>query len=139
MKDLTVALVLDDREGMMIFGKRQSRDRVLIADFVSSMKDTPIFISPFSKVIFEPHKEVNIVENPFRDSCEGGACFIENYHLVHYIDMIGTLIIYRWNELYPSDVRFDLDVEAAGFKLVESYDFEGSSHERITKEIYRRQ
>ena len=49
MKNLTVALVLDEREGMMIFGKRQSRDRVLIADFVSSMGDTPIYISPFSK------------------------------------------------------------------------------------------
>ena len=138
MKNLTVAVALDEREGMTIFGKRQSRDRVLIADFVTSMGDTPIYISPFSKVIFEPHKEVNIVEDPFHDSCEGGACFIENYHLSHYIDMIGTLIIYRWNELYPSDVRFDLDVTAAGFKLVESYDFEGSSHAKITKEVYRR-
>ena len=51
--------------------------------------------------------------------------------------MIGTLVIYRWNELYPSDVKFDLDVVAAGFKLVESYDFKGSSHDRITKEIYK--
>ena len=138
MKNLTVALALDEREGMMIFGKRQSRDRVLVADFVSSAQDAPIFISPFSREIFEPHKEVNIVEDPFRDSCDGGVCFIENYHLSPYIDMIGTLIIYRWNELYPSDVRFDLDVEAAGFKLVESYDFEGSSHAKITKEVYRR-
>ena len=138
MKDLTVALALDEREGMMIFGKRQSRDRVLIADFVSSVGDAPIFISPFSKIIFQPHESVNIVENPFLDSSDGGACFIENYHLASYIDMIGTLVIYRWNELYPSDVKFDLDVVAAGFKLVESYDFKGSSHDRITKDIYKR-
>ena len=138
MKDLTVALVLDEREGMTIFGKRQSRDRVLISDFVSSMGDAPIYISPFSRVIFEPHEQVKVVENPFYDSVDGGACFIENYQPSQYIDMIGTLIIYRWNELYPSDVRFDLDVAAAGFKLAESYDFEGSSHKKITKEIYRR-
>ena len=138
MKKLTVAVALDEREGMMIFGKRQSRDRVLVADFVSSASGAPIFISPFSRVIFEPHENVNIVENPFLDSSDGGACFIESFALSPYVSMIETLIIYRWNELYPSDVRFDVDVEAAGFKLVSTSEFKGSSHDRITKEIYKR-
>ena len=138
MKKITVAVVLDDREGMMIFGKRQSRDRVLIADFVTSMGEKPIYISPFSRVIFEPYENVNTVENPFLECEDGGACFIESLALTPYIDMIETLIVYRWNELYPSDVRFDVDIEGAGYKLVSSYDFEGSSHERITKEIYRK-
>ena len=123
----------------MIFGKRQSRDRVLVADFVSSVCDKPIYISPFSKLIFEPHGSVNIVENPFLDSEDGSACFIENFALSPYTDMIDELIVYRWNELYPSDVKFDVDIEKSGYKLVSSYDFEGSSHERITKEIYRKQ
>ena len=110
MKKLTVAVVLDEKEGMMIFGKRQSRDRVLIADFVSSCREKPIFISGFSRVIFEPHGNVNIVDNPFLDSTDGAACFIENYAISHYIDIIDELIVYRWNELYPSDVKFDVDI-----------------------------
>ena len=138
MKKLTVAVVLDEREGMMIFGKRQSRDRVLVADFVSSVIDSPIFISPFSKVIFDPHENVNIVENPFLDSSDDGACFIESFALAPYIDMIETLIIYRWNELYPSDVRFDIDIDESEFKLISTSEFKGSSHDRITKEIYKR-
>lgn len=138
MKKITVAVAVDDREGMMIFGKRQSRDRVLIADFVSSMGDKPIFISPFSKVIFEPHENVNIVENPFLESSDGGACFIESFALSPYIDMIETLVIYRWNELYPSDVKLDVDVEKSGYKLVSVREFQGSSHERITKEVYKK-
>jgi len=138
MKKLTVAVVLDDKEGMMIFGKRQSRDRVMIADFVSSVKDKPIYVSPFSRIIFEPHESVNYVENPFIESSDDGACFIENFALSPYIDMIETLIVYRWNELYPSDVKFDVNIEKAGYKLVSSYDFVGSSHERITKEVYER-
>ena len=138
MKKITVAVVLDDKEGMMIFGKRQSRDRVMIADFVSSMGDKPIYIAPFSKLIFEPHESVNIVENPFIESVDGSACFIESFALSPYIDMIETLVIYRWNKLYPSDTRFDIDVEKSGFKLESSYDFEGSSHDKITKETYKR-
>ena len=138
MKKLTVAVVLDEREGMMIFGKRQSRDRVLVADFVSSAADAPIFISPFSRVIFEPHANVNTVENPFLDSSDDGVCFIESFALTPYIDMIETLIIYRWNELYPSDVKFDVNVDKAGFKLISTSEFQGSSHDRITKEIYKK-
>lgn len=138
MKKLTIAVVLDKKEGMMIFGKRQSRDRVMIAEFVDSMGDKPIFISPFSKVIFEPHENVNIVENPFLESIDGGACFIENFALTPYLDMIETLIIYRWNELYPSDVKFDVEVDEAGFDLDSVYEFSGSSHDRITKEIYKK-
>jgi len=138
MKKITVAVVLDDKEGMMIFGKRQSRDRVLVADFVTSMGEKPIYISPFSRVIFEPHANVNTVENPFLESADGGACFIENFALSPYINMIETLVVYRWNELYPSDVKFDVDIEKSGYKLISSSEFEGSSHERITKEIYQR-
>ncbi len=138
MKKITVAVAVDDKEGMTVFGKRQSRDRMLIADFVSSMGDKPIFISPFSKVIFEPYDSINIVEDPFLESSDGGACFIENVALSPYIDMIETLVIYRWNELYPSDVKLDVDVKNAGYKLISVSEFKGSSHDRITKETYEK-
>ena len=136
MKKLTAAVVLDENEGMMIFGKRQSRDRVLVADFVSSVGEKNVYVSPFSRVIFEPHQKVNIVDNPFVDAKDGGACFNECFPLAPYIDMIETLIVYRWNELYPSDVKLDINLEKAGFKLTAVSEFEGSSHERITKEVY---
>ena len=138
MKKITVAVVLDDREGMMLFGKRQSRDRVMISEFVTSNEGKEIFISPFSKLIFEPHPNVKIVENPFLESTDGSACFIENFLLSPYLDMIETLIIYRWNRRYPSDVRFDVNVDEAGYKLQSVIEYEGSSHDKITKETYTR-
>ena len=52
--------------------------------------------------------------------------------------MIDTLIIYRWNRLYHSDVKFDVDVKKSGYKLKSSTEFAGSSHDKITKEIYVR-
>ena len=44
------------------------------------------------------------------------------------------IILYHWNRHYPSDLKFDLTMD--GYKLNETVEFEGSSHEKITKEVY---
>ena len=138
MKKITVAVVLDDNEGMLLFGKRQSKDRVMIAEFVSSVGEKNICVSPFSKRLFEAYGEVRYSDSPIHDSCDGDACFIENEPLAPHIDSIGTLIIYRWNRLYHSDVKFDINPIESGFKLESVSEFAGSSHDKITKEVYRR-
>lgn len=138
MKNYTVAICIDDGLGLMLFGKRQSRDRVLISEFIESNGDKNIYISPFSRLLFEPHPSVRISDDPFAEAEEGSALFIENIKLDGKIDDIGTLIIYRWNRKYPSDVKLTLDPLKCGFKLSSKKDFAGSSHEKITKEIYVR-
>ncbi len=44
----------------------------------------------------------------------------------------------KWNRTYPSDLYFDINVQNEQWELIESEEFQGSSHEKITKEIYRR-
>ena len=138
MKGLTAAFCVDDGMGMMIFGKRQSRDRVLIADFIQSASQKPIYISTFSKILFEAYNSVIVTDDPVKNAAIGGVCFIENIKPSTFIDQVNTLILYRWNREYPSDVKFDIDIESQGFKLSSVYEFKGSSHENITKEIYVR-
>ena len=50
------------------------------------------------------------------------------------VDRLEQVILYRWNRDYPADVRFTLDL--SGFRLRQRVDFAGSSHEKITEEIY---
>ena len=138
MKKITVAVVLDDNEGMLLFGKRQSKDRVMIAEFVNSVGAENICVSPFSKRLFEAYKGVKYADFPISECKDGGACFIENEPLAPHTDVIGTLIIYRWNRLYHSDVKFDIKPLECGFKLESVSEFVGSSHDKITKEVYRR-
>lgn len=138
MKKITVAVVLDDNEGMLLFGKRQSRDRVMIAEFVESAGSSPIYVSDFSKILFESYDSVTMCKNPLEEAPDGAVCFIENYSLSPYLDIIDTLIIYRWNRLYHSDVKFDVNVKNAGYKLVSTAEYVGSSHDKITKEIYKK-
>ena len=95
-----------------------------------------IYISSFSKLIFEPHEEVIICENPLSECESDSACFIENIDIAPYLDIVDTLIVYHWNRLYPSDVKFNIDIEKSGFVLDSVIEYAGSSHDKITKEIY---
>ena len=68
----------------------------------------------------------------------GDFCFIENVAPSAYEDKIEKIILYRWNRNYPGDLYFDIPLEEHGWKLIETDDFAGRSHEKITKEVYER-
>ena len=138
MKQITVAVVLDDAEGMMFFGKRQSRDRVLIEDLLSTLEGIPVYIHPYSRLIFPEGAGVTISDDPLSDCPDGGAVFVEHLPLALHLAEIGRLIVYRWNRLYPSDKKLDLAPKRDGFTLFSRAEFKGSSHDNITKEIYRK-
>ncbi len=53
-----------------------------------------------------------------------------------YEDRIEKVILFKWNRNYPADTFFSLDL--SGYTLEKTEDFAGNSHEKITKEIYRR-
>ena len=138
MKNYTVAVCVDDDGGLLLFGKRQSRDRVLISDFVESNSDKRIYIAPFSRILFDQYPSVTVLDDPFSVAEAGSAIFVENIRIDERLGSIGTLMVYKWNRKYPSDVKFNVDPIKSGFKLKSSVDFSGSSHEKITREIYER-
>ena len=51
-------------------------------------------------------------------------------------EQIEQFIIYRWNRVYPTDVSVEIGTE---WKLTETEEFPGFSHEKITKEVYCRE
>ena len=66
----------------------------------------------------------------------GEVCFVEDRPLAEEADRIEAVLLYHWNRAYPADVHLDLDL--APFDLEERREFTGSSHEKITREFYRR-
>ncbi len=129
---MKIAVCVDDNMGMLFNSRRQSRDRELIKDFVETAKNNSIYIKPFSKVLFEEYKVI-IDDNMLNNTQENDFCFLENESILPYIDKVNELIIYRWNRNYPYDFCFEMP---ENFSLKESTEFKGSSHEKITKEIY---
>ena len=69
---------------------------------------------------------------------EGEVCFVENNSLRGMEKKAETVILYRWNRTYPADFYLDTPPEECGLVLSESREFEGSSHEKITEEIWIR-
>ena len=137
MKKITVAVALDDECGMMFNNRRQSRDRVMIAELLNST-DRSIYIHPYSAMLFGDCERVVISNDPLAECEDGCIAFIEQLPIMPHLHSVERFIIYRWNRLYPADKYFDIDLEKSGFELKSQFDFEGSSHERITKGIYER-
>ncbi len=134
---MRVIVCLDDRLGMMFNNRRQSRDSVLVQDVLKDLGDEKLYISPYSEPLFEgTDANVRVKKNPLKAAKRDSVCFIEDMHLSEYKEEIDTVIIYRWNRHYPCDFYFDLDINE--YELVSGYEFAGSSHEKITKEVYKR-
>ena len=133
---MKVAVCVDDAQGMTFFGKRQSSDRVLIEEFITSNSGRRVYITPFSARIFQNYPEVIQSATALDDAGDFDVCFIENLRLAPYASKIEELVVYRWNRSYPSDFKLDLDLTE--WQLVSSSEFQGSSHDNITREIYKR-
>ena len=133
---MRLIVCLDDRNGMMFGGRRQSQDRVLRARVMALTRGQTLYMSEYSAKQFADC-EGFVVDNDYRCRVEAGdACFLEDGDVS--LDGVTELVIYRWNRHYPSDRKFPYDPEACGFVKIASADFEGSSHEKITEDIYKR-
>ena len=67
---------------------------------------------------------------------KGELCFVETMDPAPWLERMEGLVLYRWNRRYPADLYCTLPLE--DFVLEERREFAGSSHECITREVYRR-
>ena len=126
---------LDDRGGMMFNGRRQSQDRELRKRILETLGDKPLIMSSYSAKQFVEGGNIIISDTP-QNGVNDGVYFVED--LPYSLDKVDEITIYRWNRHYPSDVKFDADLSKEGFVLDSVYEFEGSSHENITEEKYKK-
>ena len=129
---MTVIVCVEDSLGMLFNNRRVSRD-VVVTNKIKELCGGKLKICDFSKVLFEDaFTDNNFLENATDDD----FCFVENRPLLPYFDKTEKLIIFKWNRRYPSD--FSLDLDLSRFKLVETDEFAGNSHEKITMEVYEK-
>ncbi len=139
---MNIIVCIDDDGGMLFNKRRQSRDRILLEDLLAMVKETGqlLWIAPFSVKLFGADEEMcpffTVDETFLEKANEQDFCFVENMPLQQYEDNIESLIIYRWNRKYPADTYLDIDLTK--WKVEETKEFAGSSHEKITREVYRK-
>lgn len=137
---MNIIICLDDNNGMMFNKRRQSQDRILRADLKEFIKDKDLYMNNYSYKLYKDIENGNIkVSENFLEQCtENDFCLVEDKLLNNYINKINNIIIYKWNRIYPSDLYFDINLTSNSWELLETKEFEGSSHEKITRIIYRR-
>ena len=127
---------VDDRGGMLFNRRRQSQDRLLRQDLLAEAGGI-LWMSPYSREQFsDPPEMVRAAEDFPRRAGPGELCFFEDADPAPWLEAAEGVILYHWNRRYPADLYFPLPL--AGWTLVRREEFPGSSHERITKEVYTR-
>lgn len=135
---MKVIVCLDDSAGMLFNKRRQSQDKVLREDIIKNLHGAKLFMNEYSYKQFKDIAQNSIiVEDDFlKTAGKEDYCFVENVSLKQYEQKISTLVVYHWNRNYPADFYFNLNLD--NWNLTSTEEFQGYSHEKITKEIYIR-
>lgn len=155
---------VEDAMGMMFHERRVSRDKAVCEDILRTSRDGILYMEEYSRRLFQEFDAPNISlteGSPALDSrafqqekdgvrgaagpldakqAESGKTmtqyfFAERPGAVCEAD-ISEMILYRWNRRYPADQYFPIDLD--GWELLHSEEFAGTSHDKITKESWRR-
>ena len=133
---MKVILCLDDNNGMVFNNRRQSRDEKVIEKILDITKKNRLWLNKYSYSLFEIFNASNVnVDDLFLSEAPMGEyCFVETSELTNYEKWIEEIIVFRWNRDYPYDKELDIDLSK--WKLINSLEFEGNSHKKITMEVY---
>jgi len=122
------------KNGAVMFNKRRcSKDRAVVADILATFPGQNICVSEYSAPLFDG-ATVKVIANA-DDLMDLDVVFLEDIPFSQIAEKCDTLIVYRWDKVYPGDVMLTVD---GGFNLGSAEELAGFSHERITKEVYKK-
>ena len=129
---------IDDKLGMLFNRRRQSQDRVLRKRILQLTNGKTLWMNEYSRKQFGDAElpQIMVSETFLQEAGKEDYCFLETLDPAPYEANLEQIILYRWNRIYPADLRFSIPLHDHGWKLVQTTDFSGSSHEKITEEVY---
>ena len=134
---MTAIVCVDEAWGMAFHGRRQSRDRAVCARILEDAAGRGLWMGRDTLRLFEaPDPEyLTAAEDFLAQAGPGGLCFVEEPPLLPWLDRLEGLVLYRWNRSYPGDVTFPWPL--TGWTRTETTVLPGTSHEKITEEVYQ--
>lgn len=133
---MKIVLCLDKSNGLLFGGRRQSQDRILREKLLELVGDGKLFLNAYSAKQFESDEKLAISEDFLGRAGTEDFCFIENTDIP--VEAADAFYLFFWNRDYPGDRHFDFDLKENGFKKMRTEQFAGSSHKKITLEVYGR-
>lgn len=135
---MTLIVFIDDNGGMMFNHRRQSQDRVAMQRILDMTAESTLWMNEYSAGLFAGANAPQIqIDQQFLDKAgPGDYCLVENEDVSPYLPFIGNIVLFHWNRVYPADVRFPIKLKGSKWRCISAEDFTGSSHEKITLEVY---
>ena len=133
---MTLIVCFDAGRGVTFFGKRQSADAEVKRRIVKIASGKPIYMTEYSASLFRDTGAHVRVTSDLASAPSGSIVFAECADISRIGKNIDRLVIYRWNRKYPRDGVADFYPFDGGMSLRSIVDFAGSSHERVTEEIW---
>lgn len=131
---------VDDHGGTMFNGRRQSQDRLLRKHLMEVVVGNgQLWMNAYSRRQFREYDNdrIMVAEDFLAKAPPGTYCFVEGQLLGPWTERMEGLILFHWNRVYPADTYLDLTLPNGMWRLVIKEEFSGSSHEKITKEVYQ--
>ena len=157
---MTGIVCLDQEDGLLFNGRRQSRDRVVTEKILSMTKGNSLWMSAYSRRIFPEDAPVCVAEDlvgklaepaesarkaaeqaesaqkeSWQQPGKASFCLIEEAVDLEN-EAIGEWLVFRWKRVYPADVFLKFPEDSWEKELIET--FAGYSHEEIDLERYRK-
>lgn len=138
---MKVIYVLDKNNGILFNHRRQSRDAALTENIVNKVnqENGTLYVSDYSKELFEGTAVSiqSLAEFNLSEAKENDFVFIENedIQLDDFKDNL-DYYFYKWPSVYPSDKNLELPLNDA--EVVQKEQFNGTSHDEIYLEIWRK-
>ncbi len=135
---MTLILTLDTSGGMLFNFRRQTRDRAVYERILQKFTGRSIRMNEYSAPLFKASGGLPISIGDFENVQADDVLFIENTPPERFAQKADTIIIYRWDKIYPCDLRADTTTLLRDFTNAENTEFKGFSHDKITEEIWYR-
>lgn len=134
---MTLIVCLDIRNGLRFNDRRQSSDRCVTERVIRMSEGRRLYILPESASLFSGMDCV--VSEEISQLADGDdICFVETGDFSTYLDKTKTMVVYRWDKVYPADTKFPMDAFLERLSLRSTETFSGYSHDWITQEVYTR-
>ena len=133
---MILIVCIDKNMGMTFNGRRQSKDSILRERIIQLTSKSKLWMNHYSEKQFNETSasHINISDNLIGDVEKNEYCFIENLNVKEFEECSQMIILYHWNRAYPYDKQFGIDLTK--WTCIQTTDFEGSSHAKITEEVY---
>lgn len=136
VENMKLIFTIDENNGMLFLGKRQSKDKALRQKIADITKGYKLWMSVYSKSQFENFTNIIVDDDYMEKAGPEDFCFVEDKPFC--LEGVDTVVLCHWNRSYQATEKFDVDLIKEGFLKTDTQDIIGTSHDRITIEVYKR-